>query len=146
MCLRIHLPVFVDNLHGTSSSSRLCCSVVNHAREHVNITDYTEHFRVYTDLGNQGATNVRYIHTYIYTYAGCCHDQCWAFAQVHPNYLLHVIRVHLSTLFQKKVKSTCVLCYLELTCVFPVAEAPSTSNISPHNIPPHKKLTKLHKQ
>ena len=85
-----------------------------------------------------------YIHTYIHTRAAVTINV--GLAQVHPNYLLHVIRVHLSTLFQKKVKSTCVLCYLELTCVFPVAEAPSTSNISPHNIPPHKKLTKLHKQ
>ena len=32
-------------------------AVVNHAREHVNIPEYTEHFRTYTDLGNQGATN-----------------------------------------------------------------------------------------
>ena len=32
-------------------------AVVNHAREHVNILEYTEHFRVYMDLRNQGATN-----------------------------------------------------------------------------------------
>ena len=31
--------------------------VVNHAREHVNIPEYTEYFRMYTDLGNQGVTN-----------------------------------------------------------------------------------------
>ena len=33
-------------------------AVVNHTREHVDIPEYTEHFRVYTDFGNQGATNV----------------------------------------------------------------------------------------
>ena len=31
--------------------------IVNHAREHVNIPKYMEHFRVYMDLGNQGVTN-----------------------------------------------------------------------------------------
>ena len=35
----------------------LAVSVVNHAREHVNIPDYTEHFGAYADLGNQSATN-----------------------------------------------------------------------------------------
>ena len=35
----------------------LGCAVVNHAREHVNILEYTEYFRAYTDLGNQGTTN-----------------------------------------------------------------------------------------
>ena len=32
-------------------------AVVNHAREYVNIPEYTEHFGAFTDLGNQGATN-----------------------------------------------------------------------------------------
>ena len=32
-------------------------TVVDHAHEHVNIPAYTEHFRAYMDLGNQGATN-----------------------------------------------------------------------------------------
>ena len=32
-------------------------AVVDHVHEHVNIPEYTEHFRTYTDLGNQGATN-----------------------------------------------------------------------------------------
>ena len=32
-------------------------AVVNHAHEHINIPEYTEHFRVYRDLGNQSATN-----------------------------------------------------------------------------------------
>ena len=32
-------------------------AVVNHAHEHINIPEYMEQFRVYTDLGNQGATN-----------------------------------------------------------------------------------------
>ena len=30
---------------------------VNHTREHINILEYMEYFRVYTDLGNQSATN-----------------------------------------------------------------------------------------
>ena len=30
-------------------------AVVNHAREHVNIPEYMEHFRAYIDLGNQVA-------------------------------------------------------------------------------------------
>ena len=34
-------------------------AVVNHAREHVNTVEYTEYFRVYIDLGNQGVTNAR---------------------------------------------------------------------------------------
>ena len=33
-------------------------AVVNHAHEHVDILEYTEHFRAYTDLRNQGATSV----------------------------------------------------------------------------------------
>ena len=32
-------------------------AVVDHTREHVNIPEYTEHFRTYTDLRNQGAAN-----------------------------------------------------------------------------------------
>ena len=32
-------------------------AVVNQAHEHVNILEYMEHFRVYTDLRNQGVTN-----------------------------------------------------------------------------------------
>ena len=44
-------------------------SIVNHAREHVNILKYTEHFRTYTDLENQGVTNagenVRDIHIHV---------------------------------------------------------------------------------
>ena len=32
-------------------------AVGNHAHEHVNILEYTEHFRAYMDLRNQGATN-----------------------------------------------------------------------------------------
>ena len=47
MCLCICLPVLVDNFHGRVNQ------VVNHAREHVNMPEYTEHFRAYTDLGNQ---------------------------------------------------------------------------------------------
>ena len=27
-------------------------AVVNHTHEHINILEYIEHFRVYTDLGN----------------------------------------------------------------------------------------------
>ena len=43
-----------------SCSSRPCSrvhAVLNHAREHVNILKYTEHFRAYMDLRNQGTTN-----------------------------------------------------------------------------------------
>ena len=59
MCLRIHLPVFVNNLHSRHEYllSLLLFSrmhaVVNHACEHVNILEYTEHVRVYTDLGTR---------------------------------------------------------------------------------------------
>ena len=63
--MRIHLPVFVCSFHGRQRVALVVlavCAVVNHAREHVNIPEYT-------DLGNQSATNVdeniRYIHTYI---------------------------------------------------------------------------------
>ena len=34
-------------------------AVVNHAREHVKIPEYTDHIRAYMDLGNQGVTNSR---------------------------------------------------------------------------------------
>ena len=40
--------ITVDNVQST---------VDYHAREHVNILEYTEYFRVYTDLGNQDVTN-----------------------------------------------------------------------------------------
>ena len=51
----------------TSSSFLLFSRVVNHAREHVSIPEYTEYFRTYTDLGNQSAKNAGkwYIHTII---------------------------------------------------------------------------------
>ena len=32
-------------------------AVVTHAHEHVNTPKYTEHFRAYTDHGNQSATD-----------------------------------------------------------------------------------------
>ena len=62
MCLHNHLPVFIGNLHGRQQVVPVILDVqsmevVNHAREQVNILEYTEHFRVYTDLGKQGATN-----------------------------------------------------------------------------------------
>ena len=61
-----------------------CCSVVNHARDHVNIWEYTEHFRMYTDLGSQGVTNVveyvRYIHMWAVVMINV------GLAQVHPKY------------------------------------------------------------
>ena len=43
-------------------------AVVNHAREHVNIPEYVEYFRAYTNLGNQGATNTGVNDTDIDTY------------------------------------------------------------------------------
>ena len=63
MCLHIHLPVFVDNLYGRQQVASVIHAVqssagVDHACEHVNIPEYTEHFRAYTDLRNQGVTNV----------------------------------------------------------------------------------------
>ena len=68
--------------------SRPCCSVVNHAREHVNIPEYTENFKAYTDLRNQGATNtgenvIYMIHTYIHTRAAVTINV--GLAQVRPN-------------------------------------------------------------
>ena len=61
MCLLILQPVrqsvFVDSFHGRGSSL-LFSQVVNHTREYFNILEYTENFRAYTDLGNQGVTNV----------------------------------------------------------------------------------------
>ena len=32
-------------------------AIVDHAHEHVNISEYTDHFMAYMDLGNQGMTN-----------------------------------------------------------------------------------------
>ena len=40
-----------------SSVHAIVTCTVNHAREHVNIPEYTEYFRAYMDHGNQGATN-----------------------------------------------------------------------------------------
>ena len=54
VCAFIYLSSSIIFTEDTSSSSH---AVVNHARAHVNIPEYTEHFRMYTDLGNQGATN-----------------------------------------------------------------------------------------
>ena len=64
VCTFTYLSLSIIFMAGSSHS---CCSVVNHAHEHVSIIpEYTEHFMVYTNLGNQGATNasenVRYIH------------------------------------------------------------------------------------
>ena len=58
----ITYPVFISNLHGRQQVALVnldvqSMEVVNHAGEQVNILEYTEHFRVYTDLGKQGATN-----------------------------------------------------------------------------------------
>ena len=56
------IPVLINNLHGKQRVALIVLAVqssavVNHAREHVNILEYTEYFRAYTDLGNQSATN-----------------------------------------------------------------------------------------
>ena len=60
MCLIIHLPaVFIDNLTMNNAlvlAVRMYC-LENHAHEHINILEYTDHFRVYTNLRNQGVTN-----------------------------------------------------------------------------------------
>ena len=74
MCLRIHPYLSLSIISRQTRvalvalARSLLFTVVNHTREHVNILEYTEHFRTYTDLGNQGATNagenVRYIHTW----------------------------------------------------------------------------------
>ena len=63
VCTFTYLSSSVIFTADTSSSSRPCCSikcmhaVVNGTCEHVNIPEYTEQFRAYTDLRNQGATN-----------------------------------------------------------------------------------------
>ena len=58
------------------------------AREHVNIPEYTEHFRAYTDLGNKGATKCGVNDTYsdtIIPRAGAIVTINVGLAQVRPN-------------------------------------------------------------
>ena len=56
---------------------------------HINIQEYMEHFRMYTNLRNKCATNASqwYIHTHpqLLLKLGHCHDQC-GLTQAHPNY------------------------------------------------------------
>ena len=89
MRLRIHLPVFIDNFHSRQCVAPIVLAVhavVNHGCEHVNIPEYMEHFKMYTDLGNQGATNagenVIYImHTYI---GGLLSQSMWGSLRLTP--------------------------------------------------------------
>ena len=55
--LILFLEFSYGGLLACSVSARLFIQVVTHACEHVNIPEYVEHFKVYMDLGNQGATN-----------------------------------------------------------------------------------------
>ena len=67
------------------------------ARDHVDIPLKTEHFRAYTDLGNQGVTNVGYVNDTdihvdrkdtIIPHAGAVVRMInMGFAQAHPNYV-----------------------------------------------------------
>ena len=99
MYLHIHLPAFIDNIHGwqvTTSRFRLHLSllfswwvdaVVNHTREHA--CQYKEHVNTQGihRSREQGCAKpgsmIQYIHTYIHTHnysahGGHCHDQCGA--------------------------------------------------------------------
>ena len=65
VCAFTYLSLSIVFMADMSSSSQSCHSlavqlsaVANHAHEHFNILEYMEHFRVYTDLRNQGATNM----------------------------------------------------------------------------------------
>ena len=58
VCAFTYLSSLIIFTADTSSSSHPLSAVVNHAHEHVNIPKYTEYFRVYTDLGNEGTTNM----------------------------------------------------------------------------------------
>ena len=79
-----HSPTcLVDNLHSRQQVAlvlavRVSWQMTTARISRINIPEYTEHFRVYMDLRNQGATSTgQMIHTYNYSpHMGCCHDQC----------------------------------------------------------------------
>ena len=61
VCLHINLPVIVNNLHGRRQLAppRLDSLFITHLDTSIiSLSEYTERFRVYTGLRNQGATNV----------------------------------------------------------------------------------------
>ena len=134
VCTFTYLSSLIIFTADTSSSSRPCCSVINHAHEHVNIS--TRMHGAFQGIHGSRGTRVRqtrgkmldiytYIHTYIHTCAGCCHDQCGArsgspqLVVCNDNVDRTVCEVHKLVIDVVKINwfmITCAICSL-LCCV-----------------------------